>query len=287
MIFLTGASGFLGNKILAKLVETKESVRCISRKFLPNSENVEWVRLDLLESRIPNDLLDGCSCVIHCAGIIKGSKRDLNKVNCILTQKLLRLSHKAGVKKFVFISSIDTLLFDSEYAKSKKLAEEVVTRSKMDWIVIRPSQIFGLDDNKNFALLNKLVKMLPIIPIPFGGKFKWEPVSVDDLAAYIVNLVLNNSVRNEELNVVGPEAISFYDIVCQLEKFNDVNRLKIFVPGFVVGLLRWAAGIILGTRKSNEIFSPFTNKIVPEHARGTKIRLTTKFAQVFERSKRC
>lgn len=282
MIFLTGANGFLGSRILAELVEANVSVRCISRKSISNSKNVEWIKLDLLESNIPDDLLKGCSHVIHCAGVIKGIKENLNKINYISTKRLLRLSHKESVKKFIFISSIDVLLFDSEFAKSKRLAENAIIKSNVDWVIIRPSQIFGLNDNNNFALLNKLIQKIPIILLPSGGKFKWEPVYVDDLAIYIVNLILNNNISNEKINVVGPEILSFYDIICQLEKFNRVKRLKIPFSSFVITLLQKITAILLGVHKSHEIFLSFNDKIVPEHGKGRKIRLTTNFSQIFK-----
>ena len=282
MILLTGASGFLGNRILANLINTNANIRCLSRKYMPNYKNVNWVKLNLLESTFPDDLLNGCSHIIHCAGAIKGSKAALKQVNYISTLKLLELARKENVKKFVFISSIDSILSDSVYAHTKKIAEKAVATSGINWIIIRPSQVFGLSDNKNFHLLNKLVKKLPVIPIPSGGRFKWEPVFVDDLARYIAEITLNNNISNQAFDVVGPEAINFYEIICILEEFNNVKKAKISIPPYSMNLLKNFTAAVLGKHMSDQIFSTFVDKIVPENGESKKVKLSTKFSEVFK-----
>jgi nucleoside-diphosphate-sugar epimerase len=282
VIFLTGGSGFLGKAVLDKLLDAGLAVRCIYRKDIPfRHEQVSWVKIDLSNPGLPDDLLKDCSSVIHCAGAIKGPKAHLERVNFQATRKLLKLSGKEKIKKFVFISSIDAVLFDTAYARSKKQAEELIEKAKLDWIIIRPSQIFGLKDTRNLSILSKLIKKLPIIPLPYHGNFKWEPVYVDDLAGYIASLTLNNQVRNRVFNVVGPETISFYEIVRVLQRFNNANKMSIPIPAPVMEVFRKTAGILLGKQKSEEIFSAFQDKIIGEGQAGQKIRLPTRFSEIY------
>lgn len=281
MIFLTGGSGFLGSRILAKLIGADINVCCIGRKYIPDTKNVRWIKLDLLESNFPDDLLKGCSYFIHCAGAIKGPRTVLERINYISTQKLLGLASKEKVKKFIFVSSIDSIMFNSTYAHTKRMAEEAVMGSGLNWVIIRPSQIFGLSDSKNFCLLSRLVKRLPIIPIPSGGRFGWEPVFVDDLAGYIVDTALKDNISNQALNIVGPEVISFHEIICILEKFSNVKKLKITIPSCIMNLFKKITAIVLGAHISDEIFLTFVDKVVPEDSSSKKVRLFTKFSQIF------
>jgi|SRR3989339_280820 len=282
MIFLTGSSGFLGKFILNELTKKKIRIRCLVRTSL-NKEipGVEWLVGDLTDKNLDPDILKECSVVIHSAGLIKGTKEDLLKTNFEGTKNIIELSIKANVKKIIFISSIDALLFENSYAISKKMAEETLIHAKMDWVIVRPSQLFGLDDNKNFYFLDKAIKKYFIIPLPFYGAFKWEPVFVEDLAKYIVNLVYDESAKNRVYNVVGPECLSFRQIVSIIERYNNVDRFKISLTNGFMLFIEKLLMLILGKHKAEQFLMSFRDKIIPENDKGEKIRLSTKLSDVF------
>lgn len=284
MIFLTGGSGFLGRAILAGLAERNINVRCIYRKNKPTDfRNVTWIKGDLLDHNLDESLLSGCDSIIHCAGEIKGPEALLEKINYQATQRLLELACKAKVQKFIFLSSIDVFLFDSAYTRSKKLAEEYIKSSNIKWFIVRPSVIFGLNDDKNFYLLNNLIRKLPVILLPFAGKFRWEPVFVDDLAEYIIGLALQEDGWGRISNVVGPEQLTFEEITKILQKYNGINKLTIPVPSFVMNALRIFLALVIGRHKTEQVFSTFMDKIILPQQEGDKVLLPTKFSWIFKR----
>lgn len=282
MILLTGGSGFLGNAILSKLARRNLAVRCIYRKKRgPAYLGVTWVKIDSLTS-IPQDLLDGCTYIIHCAGKIKGSGAVLNSVNYVATKRLVQAALEKQIKKFVFISSIDSVLLDSAYAKSKMLAEESLIESGINWVIIRPSVIFGLDDNKNFYLLNKLIKALPVIPVPYSGKFRWDPVYVEDLADYTINAALDDGISEKAFNVIGPETLKFNEILRILQNYNRVKKPLLLISSLMMNFSKGILTLFLGKHRCDEIFSAFSDKIIGDEAQGKKVRLTTKLADIYK-----
>lgn len=273
MILLTGSSGFLGKAVLDKLLSAGLKVRCTYRNNIPFEHNdISWIKADLSSSQLPEDLMDKCSVVIHCAAAITGSRELLKRTNLQATEQLVALAEKARAKKFVFISSIDAVLFDHAYAQSKKEAEKAVKNSGLDWLIIRPSVIFGEQDAKNLAALNKLIKKLPVIPLPYNGRFKWQPVYVDDLAELIVNLSRDEQFKNKAVNAVGPEQLSFREIVRILQEHNHVRKMTLPLPGFIMAPLRIIAG---------GICSSFQDKLLGKGAEGQTIQLRTRLAEVY------
>lgn len=281
MVFLTGASGFLGKSLIDKFSKLNIEVCCLSRyKRHASNSNIRWQQIDLTALPFPSGLLEGCSVIVHAAAAMKGAQAKLNNLNYHVTRELLAVAKRNMVKKFIFISSTDTIVSDSTYAKSKRNAEEAVKNSGLRWLIIRPPVIFGADDTKNIVFLDNIIKKFPIIPLPYQGLFRWQPVFVDDLAEYIVKCVIDDNIYNRCLNIVGPETLTFCQVVCQLEKHNKVKRLKIPLSLPVTNFLKSLASVTLGPHRTDEIFSSFKDKIVPE-GYGEKIKLPTRFNQIY------
>ena len=274
MICLTGANGFLGRYVLKLLEEQKHQVCCLSKNPQSSTHFVQWKYFDLASSSQPEDLLNGCTQIFHVAGAIKGKPEYLTEINYLGTQILLEAAERVNVGKFIYISSIDALLFNHPYAKSKGDAEELVKNSDLNSIIIRPSVIFGLDDTKNFHSLNTVIQRMPILPLPYKGEFQWEPVFVGDLANYIVEQGLNNNKKKEISNVVGPETLSFSEILSLMEKYRNVKRIKIPIPGFFMLILKTLLALLIGKHNLEGIFSSFSDKVF----HGEKVRLSTKFS---------
>ena len=273
MIFLTGANGFLGRHVLNLLEGQKHQVCCLSKNPQSNTNLVKWKHFDLASSSQPEDLLKGCTQIFHVAAAIKGKPEYLAKINYLGTQILLEAAEIANVKKFIYISSIDALLFNYPYAKSKGDAEELVTNSNLNSIIIRPSVIFGSNDTKNFHSLNTIIQHMPFIPLPYYGKFKWEPVFVEDLAYYIAERGLRKNKKKEISNVVGPETLSFCEILSKMEKYRKVKRIKIPIPDFYMIILKKLLALFISKHSIEAIFSSFSDKVF----HGDKVRLSTKF----------
>ena len=160
MIYLTGASGFLGRYILKELNRINCKVCCISRNPMKNILIDNWLQYDIDIHSNNEILFKEDSIIIHAAGVLKGSNEYLNRLNYLSTKKILDLAEKQRINRFIYVSSIDVLLLNSPYAISKKKAEDIVKASNVNWVIIRPSVIFGKDDNKNFYTLNKFVKLI-------------------------------------------------------------------------------------------------------------------------------
>src|SRR5690606_33920037 len=103
------------------------------------------------------------------------------KVNVEGTRALLAEAERAGARRFVYVSSLGAPQGTSDYHRSKAAAEEAVRASGLDWLILRPGNVYGPGDEV-ISLLLKMVRTLPAIPVIGDGDQPFQPVWAEDLA---------------------------------------------------------------------------------------------------------
>src|SRR5471030_1675992 len=220
-ILVTGATGFVGRALVAELEKLNFPVVATSRRTLSDQSSLINMG-EISPSTDWSSVLEGCETVIHTAGrahILDDRAKDklaeFRRVNCAATLKLARDAEVAGVKHFIFISSIgvngnktDNIPFDessvpqptSDYAVSKLEAElslkSQFANSAMAITVIRPALICGENAPGNIRRLLKIVASG--LPLPFKGvKNKRGMVSLDNVVSFITACIENPHSKNE------------------------------------------------------------------------------------------
>ena len=189
-IVVTGASGFVGSRVVERLATPGTEVVAIARSEVPPGlpANVRWVRADLLEPTGYGAALSGADAVIHLAAVTgKAWPRQYERNNVEATKVVLGACERAGVRRFVYASSIAVKFGDRRfypYAASKVAAEEAVRASSLETTIIRPTMIFGAGSPVE-AGLAKLAR-LPIVPIFGDGRTRVAPIHVEDVVATVV-----------------------------------------------------------------------------------------------------
>ena len=266
MIFLTGATGFIGSYILAELVREGHTVRALRRQrsvppHLPReiAEQVEWVSGDILDVTLLNEQLRGCNRIIHAAALISfdpGDRKKLFKLNIEGTANLVNAALENNIPDFIYISSVGALGKsnspapvneekkwqisgqETNYAVSKYHAEMEVWRGMGEGLrplIINPSTVLGYGDwNQGSCAIFKSVYH----EFPWYVKGRNGFVDVEDLAVAVVQL-MNGPVRNERF-IVSAENWNFRDLFnCIADGFNKRHPPMEATP-FLAGLA-WRA----------------------------------------------
>ncbi len=225
-LLITGAGGFLGKHLLAKLDPSKyRKIYCLELKQedvqLPENNtgttpgNIEVVEADLLDTTSYQDLLKEVDSVIHMAALTgKVKPRDYSKVNAYGTMLLLDRCKSAGVKNFLFISSIAVAFKNKHryfYAHSKEQAENYVKSSGLNFTIVRPTMIMG-KGSPVFEGLSRLAG-LPAIPVFGKGDTLIQPIYVEDMAKALRQVEETSRYHGEILEVGGPEKLSIEDFM--------------------------------------------------------------------------
>ena len=127
---------------------------------------------------------DGCEAVIHLTAIVAESPPEstFEKVNVDGTRNLVREAERAGVRRFVYVSSLGADRGESPYHRSKLRSEEVARTFDGSWIIVRPGNVYGNGDEQ-LSFILKMVRSLPAVPVIAGGDRPFQPIWSGDAGA--------------------------------------------------------------------------------------------------------
>ena len=238
-ILVFGASGQIGRHLIRKLTKNNYKVVAVTRnihqkgyilKTQANPGYLEIVELTYFNIEKIKSLVEECSVCINLIGILFEKRKNFFKnIHTDFPDLLSKLSAKKNIEKFIHLSSLGIeKSLDSNYAISKLDGENKIKNNFNRAVVLKPSIVYSVDDNftTNFmTLLNRL----PIIPIYYEGKTKFAPIHVTDLAQIIFDVV-QGKTNEQTIECIGPEIISFKEIILKLLKTIGKKRLLIPLP---------------------------------------------------------
>ncbi|HEY0132145.1 MAG TPA: NAD-dependent epimerase/dehydratase family protein [Allosphingosinicella sp.] len=181
---VTGGTGFVGSHLLRMALGEGYDVRALTRGWKPPEDEIAWVdgALDRPETLLK--LCIGADAVIHVAGAINAQGRaGFEAVNVAGTAAMIDAARKAGVRRFVHISSLAAREPQlSAYGWSKARSERLVAASGLDWTIVRPPAIYGPGDRETLDLFKMARRGL--VALPPGGRF--SVIHVEDLCRLIL-----------------------------------------------------------------------------------------------------
>lgn len=246
-VFVTGANGFIGRRLLEHLLGHGDQVVAAVRRPCPDLDphrvTVVEVRLD--DRPALERALAGCDAVVHLA-VATGttSEREAYEVNVVGTEHLLEAAKRAGVRRFVFASTISaTRERMGPYGKTKKIAEERVAASGIPYCIVRPSLVYGGREGL-VANLTAYLRGLPVIPVMGNGEIELDPIHVDDVCAAMIAALADDRLLGRTYDLLGPERVTFNQFLDRLSAGLGVKRQRLHIPGPVaLGLARVLAAI--------------------------------------------
>jgi len=220
VVFVTGGAGFVGQRLLPALVAAGMRVVALDRSgtLAGTVPDAESVRGDLLNPEDYRAALAACDTVLHLAAATgRASAAEHHRTNARGTEVLIEEARRAGVRKFLFVSSI-AVTFDDltayHYAQAKSAAEATVRASGLPFLIVRPTMILGAGAPL-LASLEKLA-LLPVAVLPGNGRALVQPVHVDDVVAALVRAVEADAFSNETIAIGGADRVSMEQLVREL-----------------------------------------------------------------------
>lgn len=239
-ILITGASGIIGQKLVNKIKQlTKYQVRVLIRSSKADDfKHVSYVIGDLTSLDSLYQATLNTDIVVHLAGITHTNQQDLYyKINLVGTKNLIEACQENKIKKFVFMSSRTASHDGGAYAESKLLAEKEVEKSGLNWVILKPAEVYGAGEKEAIYRLIKLIKQNNRVPIIGNGRYLLSPVFVDDVVDAIVKTVQQKNVIGKKYILAGPEEFSYNEMVDRISKILGVKRIKVYLPLFLVRFL--------------------------------------------------
>ena len=229
-LFITGISGFVGRALLERLEprrvpdgkgERPERVLGLSRNVTAVSQpNVELVRGDLARPEAWAVRLAEAEIVVHMAAAVgKVRAEEHERVNVEGTRLLLEAAKEAGVRRFLYVSTIAATYPELDhypYGRAKARAEELVRASGMEWSILRPTVVLG-PRSPAWSSLARLAR-LPVMPVFGSGEARVQPVAVEDLADAIAAWIDDDELVGLEVDLGGPDVLAFGDFLARMRR---------------------------------------------------------------------
>ena len=249
-----GGSGFVGRNVVRELARRGWRVRVAVRRphhaqFLRPMGAVGQIQLKQCNVRhAPSvaDALTDADAVVNLVGILyqSGAQR-FDTVQAGGAATVAHLAAKAGVKTFVHMSAIGAdAESESQYARTKGEAERAVMEAIPSATIIRPSIVFGQED-EFFNKFAGLASIAPALPLIGGGKTKFQPVYVDDVADAICEALVRPEAAGKVYEIGGPRIYTFRELMELMLAETGLRRLLLPVP-FPIASLMGLGGEIAG-----------------------------------------
>jgi NADH dehydrogenase len=235
MILVTGGTGFVGSHLVPRLVETGEKIRCLVRSQTKaealQAYGAEVVVGDVTRLQSLEEAMRGVETVIHLVAVIRESTGvTFNGTNVQGTRNVVQAASASGVKRFIHMSALGASSNPKyRYTYSKWQGEEAVRSSHLDFIIFRPSVIFGPGSGFT-AQVMRSVTMFPFLaPIPGSGKACFQPIWIEDVAAGMVK-ALKSEKTGETYEIGGPEHLTYEQMLDTVMQALGIKRIKVHLP---------------------------------------------------------
>ncbi len=233
-IFVTGATGFTGSRVVPLLLKSGYEVRCLYRASSDRSSlanlDIEWALGDVSDSPSLTSAMQDADTLVNVASLGFGH-----------ADSIISAAKSAGIQRAVFIST--TAIFTQLNAGSKKVrvaAELAIETSGLKYTILRPTMIYGSPRDRNMWRLIRFMRVSPIVPIFGDGEYLQQPIYVDDVAQALVSCLSNDNTIGKSYNIAGKQALTYNEVIDTIAKGMNKRVRKIHVPSKpVVSLLRF------------------------------------------------
>jgi len=242
LILVTGGSGVVGSGTVTELLKRGHEVRLLARHAKDDARQwphgVTPIVGDVSDVSSTRGAADGCDAVMHVAGIVEESppKVTFRRVNVEGTANMVAEAERAGVRRFVFVSSLGAQEGESEYHRSKREAEHIVERFAGNWTICRPGNVYGPGDGQISVMLRLVRGVSPLVPKIGSGDQTFQPIWWEDLAAALATVIERDDLAGQSLDLAGGDVTSQNDLHARMSRITGREVQSIPVPEMLATL---------------------------------------------------
>tara|TARA_Y100000591_G_scaffold173567_1_gene149937 strand:+ start:319 stop:1290 length:972 start_codon:yes stop_codon:yes gene_type:complete len=238
-----GGSGQIGRHLIRKLTKNNVRVTVVTRnihqksyiiKTQGNAGFIDIVEANIYDEKKIRNLFQKSDVCINLIGILYENKKrnTFYNIHTLFPSLLAKLAQEYKLNNFIHLSALGlTEAKDSNYAKSKLDGEKNILSNFPSATILKPSVVYSVDDNFTTNFMSLLSK-LPFFPMYYSGKTKFTPIHCSDLTDIIYHVISKN-LKSQIIECVGPEVITFKEILQRLLILINKKRLLLPMPFFI------------------------------------------------------
>lgn len=233
-ILLTGATGYIGKRILPVLVNEGHEVICcvrdLNRFYPPDSlkNRIKIIQVDLLDKdsleNIPKDI-DGAYYLVHSMS----ASSDYKSLEHTSAVNFRNAISNTNVQHLVYLSGIVNEISLSEHLSSRKNVELELGKGSYNFTTLRAGIIIG-SGSASFEIIRDLVEKLPIMITPKWLNTRCQPIGISDVIAFLTKSIFNPKTYNQDFDIGGPDILSYKDMLLGFGMARNLKRTIYIVP---------------------------------------------------------
>ena len=237
IIAIFGAGGFLGKHLMRELTKLDYRVKVATRnpylkgylKPLGNPGQIELFKTNIFDQESVKQVLKNCDLAINLVGILyETRKQKFNQIHSQFPHLLSNLCNELGTKNLIHVSALGVReRHTSQYMQSKLQGEKNIQDNFKPSVILRPSLVFGPED-KFFNTFASIAQFSPVLPLIGGGKTKFVPIYVGDVAKAVVKTLDLNNSEPEIYELGGPKNYSFKELMEIL--LIEIKKKRFLIP---------------------------------------------------------
>lgn len=244
-ILVCGANGFIGRAIADSLAQGGHTVlRGVRQARARDEVSIDYSRDLAAGDWLPR--LERIDAVVNAVGILVERRgQSFDAVHRAAPCALFAACAMAGVRRVVQVSALGAERGDTAYFTSKLAAEKCLRKSALEWQVVRPALVYGVDGAS--ARFFRMLASLPLAGLPGGGGQMLQPVHVDDLCEAVLKLLDPATPPRQCIELVGARAVSYRDMLASYRRgMGFAPALEISIPARFVAWTAAVGGILPG-----------------------------------------
>lgn len=252
-IMVTGATGFIGSRLISHLSKMGYSVTGMSRREIAGVSDVKYVQADVFDASQLEKALKGTKIAYYLLHSMEGSKENWKEFAArekLQAQNFLQAAVKTGVKRIIYLGGlVNDSLELSPHMKSRKKVGEILASGDIPVTEFRASLIIGAQGG-SYAMLRYLVERLPVMVCPSWVKSLAQPIAVDDVIEYLAGCVTKVETIGRIYEIGGRDKMTYEQIMHVYAKYLDKRLFVVHIPFLTTRLSSYWVDLITPVKAS-------------------------------------
>jgi len=243
-ILVTGATGFVGRRLVDRLLDEGFPVRCLSRSdktFLP--KGVELATADLLDPESLRFCLNGIDTAYYLVHSLDAGEQAFAAKDRLAAENFVAAAERSKVRRVIYLSGLGAHEQLSEHLHSRHEVGEILRQGQFATTVLRAAIIIGAGGS-SFEILRFLVRTQPVIPDLPGLQTRCQPIAVSNVIDYLVACLPVEGTAGQTFDIGGPEILSYREMLEHLAKVGGHVNLYFPTPVFSAWLTSRMIGLL-------------------------------------------